>query len=504
MKSRADVWFPNCGVLTLSLLVALAGVAVPAAQAAEGSPPANAAAPEEPLVQPFEIGVFGGLHFYDKQHGLGRSVDDPEGISPDTGGAFGLRLGYNIIKWVGVEAEGMISPTHTRFGGDDGTSMLIFGFRGQVIATFIHTGYVRPFALIGAGILASYPKNTDIVPRDVDGFYHAGVGAKFPLTDNFGLRLDGRILLPFAVFSKIAKVGNETSWDGPDWEVLLSAYLAFGGTRPTPPPPPPPPPPKDTDGDGIPDTSDACPTEPGPRSDNPMKNGCPLPKDTDGDGIPDANDACPTQPGPKSDDPTKNGCPLPKDTDGDGIMDDVDKCPTEPETFNGYQDEDGCPDEVPAAVKKFTGVIEGINFKTKSADITKASHDVLDRAVQVLNDYPSIKLEISGHTDNVGKAEFNKELSQKRADAVKAYFVAKGISSDRLTTIGYGMEKPIADNKTKAGKAKNRRTEFRLLTGSGNKPSRPSAPLGPARGARFSFRRRARQDLMAPDPDVYH
>jgi OOP family OmpA-OmpF porin len=90
---------------------------------------------------------------------------------------------------------------------------------------------------------------------------------------------------------------------------------------------------------------------------------------------------------------------------------------------------------------------------------------VLDQAVQVLSDYPDVRIEISGHTDNVGKDEYNKELSQKRADAVKDYFTNKGIKSDRLTSVGYGMEKPIADNKTKAGKAKNRRTEFQLLTG---------------------------------------
>jgi OOP family OmpA-OmpF porin len=293
------------------------------------------------------------------------------------------------------------------------------------------------------------------------------VGSKFPLVDYFGLRLDGRIMFPPAAFVSGPGSG-ERYYHGPDYEILVSAYLAFGGNRPLPPPaplPPPPPPPKDTDGDGIPDVDDACPTEPGPKSSDPKKNGCPRPKDTDGDGILDVDDACPTEPGPKSDDPTKNGCPPPKDTDGDGIPDNIDKCPNEPETFNGYQDEDGCPDEVPAALKKFTGVIEGITFKTNSANLTKKSYDVLDRAVQVLSDYPDTRIEISGHTDNVGKDEYNKELSQKRADAVKEYFVNKGIRTERLTAIGYGPEKPIADNKTKAGKAKNRRTEFKLVTG---------------------------------------
>ena len=433
MKSRADRFLLRSGVLTVGLLAGLASAAAPRALAAEASPPNKAAADEGPLDQPFEIGLFGGLHFYDKQSGLGRHVDDPEGLSPDLGGAFGLRLGYNIIPWVGVEAEGMISPTHTRWSDSaGGTRMNVLGYRVQVIGNFIHTGYVRPFALVGWGALSTFPKNTNIVPRDTDDVFHAGVGSKFPLIDNFGLRLDGRIMFPPAAFVNNSKY-NESHFHGPDYEILLSAYLAFGATRPTPLPPPPPP--------------------PAP------------PKDTDGDGIPDSSDACPTEPGPKNDDPTKNGCPPPKDTDGDGIPDYLDKCPNEPETFNGYQDEDGCPDEVPAALKKFTGVIEGINFKTNSANLTKKSYDVLDRAVQVLSDYPDTRIEISGHTDNVGKDEYNKELSQKRADTVKEYFVNKGIRAERLTSVGYGMEKPIADNKTKAGKAKNRRTEFQLLIG---------------------------------------
>jgi len=325
---------------------------------------------------------------------------------------------------------------------------------------------VRPFALVGWGALSSFPKDTSVVPKDSDNMFHVGVGSKFPLTDYFGLRLDGRIMFPPAAFVNSGKYA-ESYFHGPDYELLLSAYVAFGKSRPAPPAPalPQPTPPQDTDGDGIPDMSDACPTDPGPANDDPKKNGCPRPKDTDGDGILDVDDACPTEPGLRSDDPKKNGCPPPKDTDGDGIFDDVDKCPNEPETFNGYQDEDGCPDEVPAALKKFTGVIEGINFKTGSAEITRNSNVVLDKVVQVLTDYPDVRIEISGHTDNVGKPEFNRELSQKRADSVKQYLINKGIKPERLTAVGFGLEKPIADNKTAAGKAKNRRTEFRLLSG---------------------------------------
>ena len=126
-------------------------------------------------------------------------------------------------------------------------------------------------------------------------------------------------------------------------------------------------------------------------------------------------------------------------------------------------DEDGCPDEVPAEVKKFTGVIEGIEFDTGKATIRPKSTATLDAAAKVLTDYPTVRIEISGHTDDVGKHDKNVKLSQDRADSVKAYFVGKGIDEKRITTRGAGPDEPIADNKTAKGKQKNRRTEFKLL-----------------------------------------
>jgi outer membrane protein OmpA-like peptidoglycan-associated protein len=436
---------------------------LPLAGLLAGALPAQAADDQGPAarVNPLEIGVFGGVHFYNRDHGLGRFVDDSEGISPDTGGAFGLRLAFNLNEWIGIEAEGMISPTRTR---NDETREIIIGYRGQVIGTFIHTGYVRPFVLVGFGALSSYPGNTDVVPRDTDGMFHAGIGAKFPLSDMFGLRLDGRGLIPPAAFHKIATVGTETHYGGPDWEVLLSAYIGLGAEQPAPPPPPPAPKPvvdEDPDKDGIVGAADKCPNQAEDKDGFEDEDGCPDP-DNDKDGILDKDDKCPNEAEDKDGFEDDDGCPD-ADNDKDGIPDDKDKCPNEPETVNNYQDEDGCPDEIPAAIKKFTGVIEGIRFKTGSAEITKDSNSVLDKAVQLLVDYPDVKLEIGGHTDNVGKAEFNKELSQKRADAVKAYMVKKGIADDRLASVGYGMDKPITANKTAADKAKNRRTEFTLM-----------------------------------------
>jgi OOP family OmpA-OmpF porin len=406
-----------------------------------GALAAHAAEAEEPVANnPFEVGVFGGVHFYNKNSGLSRVDGDSTGTSPDTGGIFGLRLAYNLNEWIGVEAEGALSPTRTR---NDTTRDNILAYRAQVIGTFLHSGYVRPFALVGFGAMSAFPgtynsNDGQWFPRgrDTDPFFHVGIGAKFPITDMYGLRLDGRGMAPPVFFHKYLSFptsGNESGWTGFDYEVLLSAYLSFGAEKAPPPAPKPAPAPvvdKDTDGDGIPDSIDKCPNEP-----------------EDKDGFQD-----------------EDGCPDP-DNDGDGILDVNDKCPNEPETFNGYQDDDGCPDEVPAALKKFTGVIQGINFATGSANITKDSHKVLDKAVQVLVDYPDVRMEVGGHTDNVGKDEYNKELSQKRAESVKEYLVGKGISSDRLKAVGYGMEKPLTSNKTKADKAKNRRTEFTLISG---------------------------------------
>ena len=93
----------------------------------------------------------------------------------------------------------------------------------------------------------------------------------------------------------------------------------------------------------------------------------------------------------------------------------------------------------------------------------------MDVIEEIMNNYPTTKWEIDGHTDNVGKPEKNMTLSQARAKAVADYFVGKGISADRLTEQGFGDTKPIADNKTSKGRAQNRRTEIKLIEQNGQK-----------------------------------
>ena len=213
--------------------------------------------------------------------------------------------------------------------------------------------------------------------------------------------------------------------------------------------------PKDTDGDGIPDDIDRCPLEPEDKDGFQDEDGCPDP-DNDNDGIVDAMDACPNNPGPLE----NRGCPV-LDRDGDGIPDDLDKCPDE-----AGPPPDGCPKKYSLLMvkKDRIEIKQQVKYQTGKFKVLPASYKLLNQVVQVLNDYPKMKVRIEGHTDSVGGESFNLKLSQKRAEAVKAYLVGKGIADDRLEAAGYGLTRPIASNRTAKGRAQNRRTEFYIVS----------------------------------------
>ena len=119
---------------------------------------------------------------------------------------------------------------------------------------------------------------------------------------------------------------------------------------------------------------------------------------------------------------------------------------------------------MPAEVAKFNGKITGITFETGKATIQRSSLPVLDEAVRVLTEHPSVRIEISGHTDDTGAPERNLELSKQRAESVASYLEGMGVAAEQMTTIGLGQDVPIDSNATKAGRANNRRIEFRILT----------------------------------------
>ena len=203
----------------------------------------------------------------------------------------------------------------------------------------------------------------------------------------------------------------------------------------------------DTDGDGIADKDDACPEVAGPKE----FNGCP---DTDGDGIPDKDDKCPDVAGPAE----NGGCPWP-DTDGDGVLDKDDLCPE----VAGPASNKGCPEPNDDDQKRLNQYAKTILFDTGKATIKFESAEILNQIINVLKKFPNSRFRIEGHTDSTGKKAKNIELSQNRADAVKIYLIQGGIASERLESVGYGPDKPIASNKNKKGRALNRRVEINLI-----------------------------------------
>jgi outer membrane protein OmpA-like peptidoglycan-associated protein len=219
--------------------------------------------------------------------------------------------------------------------------------------------------------------------------------------------------------------------------------------------------PPDRDGDGVLDAEDACPDVPGVRTEDPKTNGCPPPSDRDGDGIIDEQDACPDEPGVRTDDPKTNGCPPPKDRDGDGILDGDDACPDVAGPPNDDPKKHGCP-----AARIEQGQIkirEQVQFAYNSARILNASDTLLEAVKQILVDHPEIKkVSVEGHTDNRGSAVYNKGLSNRRAKSVVDWLVKRGIDRGRLSSTGFGLERPIDSNDTEEGRQNNRRVEFHI------------------------------------------
>ena len=381
-----------------------------------------------------EIGVFGGVFLPAVNHDF---YNPQSGQKPlwSVAGDVGLRGAFFPLPYLGVELEGAGIPARIRSSTND--PAILWAARAHVILQLPFWS-VSPFILAGGGAMGvSSPPI--LLGKDVDPVAHWGGGVKIYINRWLGLRVEARHVLG-------AREATQRSFTS-HAEVLGGLIITLGRAKPGKQAPPDP----DRDDDGFPNDRDHCPDVPGVSPD-----GCP-PRDSDEDGFFDSEDACPYEKGLEPD-----GCPL-RDKDGDGITDDRDACIDQPETDNGFEDEDGCPDELPDDIKEFSGVIEGIEFELDSATIRDASKPILDRAIKVLQDYPDIRIEIVGHTDNEGTPEYNEKLSRERAEAVEKYLVDQGVDTSRLETRGAGESEPRATNETEEGRAKNRRTEFKIL-----------------------------------------
>ncbi len=375
----------------------------------------------------------------------GYVFDDDQNI--DTSLILGARAGYNLTKAIGIEAL-------YDYVKQSNTSMHRYG--GQVLYHFFPDSVLVPYLAAG---YSGVDFNGTAIP-DTHGTFDYGAGVKYFLTEDLAVRGDVRHLL--------YKYDSNTFHN---LEFTLGAYFQFGAAAPAmkaitaepepvkvvaAPAPAPvivpvpvPAPPADSDGDGVIDPLDKCPGT--PRGVAVDSNGCPL--DSDKDGVPDYLDKCQGTPAGVAVD--NKGCPI--DSDNDGVADYLDKCPGTPAGV--AVNANGCPVE---ATKKFCDkpTTIAVFFDTNKADVKANYHYELDKLGNFLKEFPSSKGTIEGYTDADGSKSANLKLSQARADNIRNYIINKfGIDRSRISAKGYGPEKPVASNKTAAGKAKNRRTE---------------------------------------------
>lgn len=390
------------------------------------------------------VGIFGGDYMF--QH--------PENLH--VAPVYGLKVGYDFTKFFGLEisGEGLQTKIRTDYRAE-GVSNRINSYNARLdslIYLMPDSAFV-PYVSVGVGGRTLEDQAGDTYRRHF--LADVGLGAKMFITDRVALRGDIR---SFFFDNDYQALGdNDKLHNFQNFEGMMGIMVVMGGKKPL----------VDSDNDGVYDNKDQCPDTPaGVQVD---ANGCPV--DSDKDGVADYLDKCPDTPAGVKVDST--GCPL--DSDNDGVADYLDQCPNTPAGVK--VDKVGCPIPVVTAPKPAPvpvpapsvmeqAIVEkgratlDIKFNTGKADILPKYREELVKFADIMKKHPDLKVVIEGHTDIVGGFKYNQKLSQRRADSVKAYLVSKcGIDATRLSSKGYGDTKPIADNKTAAGKLKNRRVE---------------------------------------------
>ena len=400
----------------------------------------------------------------------------PLGIkNPSTGRAYSnfkdMNRGFSLSFWKGIhpkidfalKANASFRDYRAKRAGL--TNKTEFGIELEPtlnVRAFPDAALINPFLTVGIG--------GGLYTDQLGAYIPAGAGVQINFNSVTYLFVQAQYR--WDIVQKESKVGDNLFYS---FGIAQNIGKEKPKVVPPPPPPPLPPPPPDRDGDGVLDVDDKCPDVAGLAS----LQGCP---DRDGDGITDLEDKCPDVPGLAR----YQGCPIP-DRDKDGINDEIDKCPDVPGVAryqgcpipdtdgDGVNDEEdkcinekgpasnfGCPIIDIAIIERVKVAAKNVFFATASDKLLAQSNKRLNDVVTILNENPSYKIQIDGHTDSQGNDAYNQDLSDRRAASVKAYLVSKGIAESRLSSKGYGETTPVADNNTAKGRAQNRRVEMTL------------------------------------------
>lgn len=330
---------------------------------------------------------------------------DKRDLEDDT--TYGIGLEYRFLPQWAVEAVYSRSEPGRKYTSGD------VDFEEMRVDGLYYFGSqddkLNPYLAVGAGH-ADFDGGTTTTPgtEHDETRVNLGGGVRYNMTDLVSLRGDLR------AFHGV----DESTFDA---QVSAGISLAFsrttGKSEPEPAPEPRPEPEPDADGDGVPDNRDQCPD---------TVAGAPV---------------------------DRNGCEL--DSDGDGVVDRLDECPG---TAAGTEvDETGCEVVTVETITLY------ITFPLNSAEIGSEYDDDIREVANAMKEDRDVSVEIAGHTDSTGAADYNQELSQRRAEAVADRLVEQyDIDSDRVTPVGYGESEPVAPNDTDQGRAENRRVEARL------------------------------------------